>query len=309
MKIYIAGHTGMVGTALLRRLSRLPGVETVTRTHAELDLRDQAGVEAFFKKERPEQVYLAAAKVGGIAANAARPGDFIRDNLQIQTNVIDAAYRHGCEKLLFLGSSCMYPGLVGQPMREESIFDGPAEPTNAAFTQAKRAGFAMCQAYRRQYGFAAVTVIPANLYGPGDNFDPEQSHVISALLRRFHEAKAADSATVSIWGTGTPIREFMHVDDLAGACIFLMDNYSDAQAINVGTGEEVTMLDLARLIAVTVGYNGGVTVDPSKPDGAPRKLLDSTRISALGWRPRVALADGLGDAYRWFLENIVDKKG
>ncbi|WP_117237361.1 GDP-L-fucose synthase [Thermus sediminis] len=308
-KIYVAGHRGLVGGAILRRL-RAEGYENlVLRTRQELDLTDQRAVYRFFEEERPEYVFLAAAKVGGILANATYPADFIRENLLIQTNVIDAAYRYGVKKLLFLGSSCIYPKLAPQPMKEEYLLTGPLEPTNEAYAVAKIAGIKMVQAYRRQYGFRAISLMPTNLYGPGDNFDLETSHVIPALIRKFHEAKEAGQKEVVVWGTGTPRREFLHVDDLADAAVFLMRHYEEEEIINVGVGEDISVRELASLIARVVGFEGEIVYDPTKPDGTPRKLLDVSRLFAMGWRPKVSLEEGLRQTYAWFRNNWVGARG
>jgi len=302
-RIYVAGHRGLVGSAIARRLQADGFENLVLRTSRELDLRNQSEVESFFSKERPEFVFLAAAKVGGIHANNSFPADFIRDNLQMQTNVIDSAHRHGTRKLLFLGSSCVYPKFAPQPMPEASLLSGPLETTNEWYAIAKIAGLKMCQAYRRQHGFDAIAIMPTNLYGPGDNFDLENSHVLPALMRKAHEAKAAGGSVV-VWGTGTPRREFLHVDDLAGACLFLMQTYSSDELVNVGWGEDVSIRELAELIADVVGFRGGFEFDPSKPDGTPRKLLDVTRMRALGWAPTIPLRQGLAATYRWFTEHL-----
>lgn len=305
---YVAGHRGLVGGALCRALARAGYGKLVVRTHAELDLCDQAAVRAFFADHKPVYVMLAAAKVGGIHANATYPAEFIYQNLQIQNNVIDSACRFGVKKLLFLGSSCIYPRACPQPIKEEYLLTGPLEPTNEPYALAKIAGIRMCQAYRRQYGFDAVSAMPTNLYGPGDNYHPENSHVIPGLIRRFHEAKEAGLDRVAIWGTGTPLREFLHVDDMAEACVFLMENYSGESHVNVGSQAEQTVLDVARLIARVVGFGGGIDTDPGRPDGTPRKLMDSGRLFAMGWKPRIALEDGLRDAYRDFLQNRSGKR-
>lgn len=299
----MAGHRGLVGSAILRALHANGHRSIITRTRAELDLRMQASVDDFFARERPQLVFLAAATVGGIQANDALPADFLRDNLQIQTNVIDAAWRHGVRKLCFLGSSCIYPRLAPQPMREEYLLTGALEPTNEWYAIAKIAGIKMCQAYRRQYQFNAISLMPTNLYGPGDNFSLEQSHVLPAMIRKFHAAKVGETSQVALWGTGTPRREFLHVDDLAQACLFLMANYESPEIINVGTGEDVSIAELARLIGQVVGYSGPVEFDVSRPDGTPRKLLDVTRIDQLGWRARIPLADGIRQTYEWYLEH------
>lgn len=300
-KIYVAGHAGLVGSALCRALKRKGYINLVTRTHTALDLCNQADVQAFFADERPEIVILAAAKVGGIHANATYPAEFIQQNLLIQTNVIDSAYHHGCRKLLFLGSSCIYPKLCPQPMTEESLLTGSLEPTNEPYALAKIAGIKMCQAYRRQYNFDAISAMPTNLYGPGDNYHPENSHVIPGLIRKFHEAKQASAPSVTIWGTGTALREFLYVDDMADACVFLLENYSGLSHINVGSGKECTILELAHRIARIIGYTGAIYTDPSKPDGTPRKLMDSSRLFAMGWQPRKDFDDGLRETYAAYL--------
>jgi GDP-L-fucose synthase len=301
--IYVAGHRGLVGAAIARRLRGAGYGTLVLRERAELDLTRQQAVEDFFAQWRPQYVFLAAARVGGILANSTCPAQFLRDNLAIQTNIIDAAYRHGCRKLLFLGSSCIYPRDAPQPMPEESLLSGALEPTNEWYAIAKIAGLKMCQAYRRQYGFNAITAMPTNLYGPGDNFSLQSSHVLPALLRKVHEAKERRGPDVEVWGTGAPRREFLHVDDLADACVFLMKNYDDERWINVGCGQDVTIAELARMIAAVVGFSGALRFDPSRPDGTPRKLLDTTRLTALGWAPRVGLEAGIRATYQWFLEN------
>lgn len=299
-KIYVAGHMGLVGSAICRKLKSLGLCNILARSSSELDLRDQAGVEAFFQQERPDYVFLAAAKVGGIYANNTYPADFIRDNLLIQNNVIDSAWRSGVKKLLFLGSSCIYPKLCPQPIREEYLLTGALEETNEWYAVAKIAGIKMCQAYRQQYGFNAISAMPTNLYGPNDNFHSENSHVLPALIRRIHEAKQSGSSEVVIWGTGTPRREFLYVDDLADALIFLMQKYSDKSHINVGCGEDLTILELAEAVADCVGYKGGILTDSSKPDGTPQKLLDISKIKNLGWAPKIKLSDGLQKTYEWF---------
>jgi GDP-L-fucose synthase len=301
-RIFIAGHRGLVGSAIRRRLESAAQTNILTRTSTQLDLRNQAGVEEFFRTERPEYVFLAAAKVGGIYANSTFPADFMRDNLQIQSNIIDSAYRHGTKKLLFLGSSCIYPKMAPQPIPEDSLLTGPLEPTNEWYAIAKIAGLKMCQAYRRQYGFNAISVMPTNLYGPGDNFDLQNSHVLPALIRKFHDAKVRQDAQVIVWGTGTPRREFLHVDDLADACLFLMEGYDSGELINVGWGEDISIHDLARLVREVVGYTGDIEFDTSKPDGTPRKLLDVSRLRSQGWAPRISLQAGIESSYRWFLE-------
>jgi GDP-L-fucose synthase len=301
--IYVAGHNGLVGSAIVRRLRADGASNLVLRSSKELDLRRQAEVERFFAEQRPQYVFLAAAKVGGIEANRSRPAQFIRDNLQIQTSVIDAAYRNGTRKLLFLGSSCIYPRLAPQPMPEDSLLTGPLEPTNEWYAIAKIAGLKMCQAYRREFQFDAISAMPTNLYGPGDNFDLLESHVLPALIRKCHEAKLRHADALEVWGTGTPRREFLHVDDLADACVFLMRQYSDEPPVNVGWGEDISIAELARLIADTVGFNGELRFDRSKPDGTPRKLLDTARLTALGWQPKIHLKAGLASTYEWFREH------
>ena len=302
-RIFVAGHRGLVGSAILRRLASEGCANLVFRTRSELDLTDQAAVRAFFDRERIEYVFLAAARVGGILANERQGGDFIRDNLLIQTNVIDAAWRAGVKKLLFLGSSCIYPRLAEQPMREDSLLTGPLEPTNKPYAVAKIAGITMCQAYRKQFGFNAICALPANLYGPGDHFEPETSHVLPGLIRRFHDARIAGAPSVTLWGTGTPRREFLYVDDMADACVHLMRHYDEEEIINVGNGEDIAIRDLADLIRETVGYRGSIEHDLSKPDGHPRKVVDVTRLNATGWRATTELAEGVRRTYAWFLEN------
>jgi len=308
-QIYVAGHTGLVGAAVLRRLHSEGFTNLVTRTHAELDLMEPGAVEAFFTKQRPQHVILAAARVGGILANATYPAEFIRDNLLIQTNVIHQAYIHGVEKLLFLGSSCIYPRDCPQPMREEHFMSGPLEKTNSAYAMAKIAGIEMCNAYNTQFGTKYLSVMPTNLYGPGDSFDLEQSHVLPAMIRKFHEGKI-HGKPVTLWGTGAPRREFLHVDDMAGACVYLMTCSAERlesvfsknapPLINIGCGQDITIRELADLIRDIVGYKGEVRWDSSKPDGTPRKLLDTSRMTSLGWQPTVDLSRGIQDVYEWF---------
>jgi GDP-L-fucose synthase len=299
-RVYIAGHRGLVGSAIRRCCEQRGFTCLLSREHAQLELRDAAAVDRFFAAERPEYVFLAAATVGGIHANDSRPADFIRDNLLIATNVIDAAWRQGARKLLFLGSSCIYPKHAPQPLREEYLLSGALEPTNEWYAIAKLAGLKMCQAYRRQYGFDAITLLPTNLYGPHDNFDPDTSHVLPSLLRKIDTARRTGAASVTLWGSGTPRREFLFVDDLADACLFLMQHYSDERPINVGCGEDLTIRELAGLIAQVVGFKGRFEQDASQPDGTPRKLLDISRLTALGWRPRVDLATGIRFTYDWY---------
>jgi GDP-L-fucose synthase len=301
-KIYVAGHHGLAGSAIWRSLERRGYRNLIGRRSRELDLCDARAVDAFFATERPEAVFLAAAKVGGIKANHDFPGEFLFRNLAIQNHVIDAARRHGVRKLLFLGSSCIYPRMAPQPLKEEFLLSGPLEPTNQWYAIAKIAGIKLCQAYRRQYGCDFIAAMPTNLYGPGDNYDPLASHVLPALIRRFHEAKVAGAEGVICWGTGAPLREFLHSDDLGDALVFLMENYSEEQFINVGSGQELTVRDLAGLVARVVGYKGTISWDPSEPDGTPRKLMDSSRLRALGWSPKVDLEDGIRGAYRDFLD-------
>jgi GDP-L-fucose synthase len=298
--IFVAGHNGLVGSAIVRQLRAAGAARLLLRTRAELDLRSAAAVEQFFAERQPQYVFLAAAKVGGIEANRSQPAQFLRDNLLIQTNVIDAAYRHGTRKLLFLGSSCIYPKHAPQPIAEDSLLTGPLEPTNEWYAIAKIAGVKMCQAYRREYGFEAICAMPTNLYGPGDNYDLKQSHVLAALMRKCHEAKLRHAQSVEVWGTGTPRREFLHVDDLSAACLYLMQHYASDAPINVGWGEDLSIAELARMIADVVGFDGTMRFDPSKPDGTPRKLLDTSRLTALGWRPMIKLEAGLAATYDWY---------
>jgi GDP-L-fucose synthase len=298
--VFVAGHRGMVGGALLRRLAQ-EDVKLLTAGRSEVDLRDQAAVNGWFAAKRPQVVFLAAAKVGGIVANNTLRGEFIYENLIIAANIIHAAHVNGTEKLMFLGSSCIYPKLAAQPLREDSMLAGPLEPTNEPYAVAKIAGIKMVEAYRSQYGSDFINVMPTNLYGPGDNYHPEYSHVVAALIRRFHEAKAAGISDVVVWGTGTPRREFLYVDDMADACIHLMKIYSEQELVNIGTGHDITIAEFARVVAATVGYTGGISFDASKPDGTPRKLLDVGRLSGLGWNARTSLTDGIKLAYQAYL--------
>ena len=311
-KIYVAGHRGMVGAAIVRRLQAQGRRNLLTRTHAELDLTDQQAVRAFFEAERPDQVYLAAAKVGGILANDTYPAEFIWQNLMIEANVIHAAWATGVERLLFLGSSCIYPRLAHQPMAESELLGGPLEPTNEPYAIAKIAGIKLCESYNRQYGTDFRSVMPTNLYGPGDNFELRGSHVIPALMRKFHEAKVAGRPWVEVWGSGRPRREFLHVDDMADACVFVMDLSPEtyrahtrpmSSHINVGVGEDVSIAELAERVRRVVGYAGEIRYDAGKPDGTPRKLLDVSRLAGMGWRARIGLDEGLAGTYQWFLEH------
>jgi GDP-L-fucose synthase len=316
-RIFVAGHNGMVGSAIVRRLKAEGYANLVRRSSAEMDLRDQAAVAEFFASERPDYVFLAAARVGGIIANSTRKGEFLYDNLMIQTNVIHSAYTSGVKRLLFLGSTCIYPKLAPQPMKEEYLLTGALEPTNDAYAIAKIAGIAQCRSYNEQYGTRYLSAMPNNLYGPNDNFDLTSSHVLPALLRKFHEAKANGADSVTVWGSGSPLREFMHVDDLAAASLFLMNQTEDSYSllltntpapalINVGSGQEISIADLAGMIKDIVGFDGELVFDSSKPDGTPRKLADSSRLHALGWRHRINLEEGVRDAYRWYVETVGD---
>ncbi len=303
-RIFIAGHRGLVGSAITRHLGAEGYQNLILRTRAELDLLDASAVDFFFDKERPEYVFFAAAKVGGILANSTYPADFIRDNLAIQNNVIDSAYRQGVTKLQFLGSSCIYPKLAPQPLKEEYILTGPLEPTNEWYAIAKIAGIKLCEAYRQQYGFNAISLMPTNLYGPGDNFDLQSSHVLPALIRKFHEGKMNGAGEIVLWGTGTARREFMHVDDLASAAVFLMQNYDEKQFINVGVGEDISIADLAGLVASIIQFPGKWTFDTSKPDGTPRKLMDISRLDALGWHGKIPLETGIRSTYEFFKNSL-----
>ncbi|WP_041320685.1 GDP-L-fucose synthase [Hyphomicrobium denitrificans] len=301
-RVFVCGHRGMVGSAIVRQLAG-EDCELLTVGREQLDLREQARVRAWFDAEKPDVVFLAAAKVGGILANDSYPAEFLYDNLAIETNVIDAAFRSGVQKLLFLGSSCIYPKFAPQPIAENALLTGSLESTNEWYAVAKIAGLKLCQAYRRQYGADFISAMPTNLYGPGDNYDLAASHVIPALLRKAHEAKRSGAREIAIWGSGTPRREFLHVDDAASAVMHLMKVYSGMDHVNVGTGEDVTILELANLVCEVVGFSGAIVTDPSKPDGTPRKLLDISKLTATGWRPRYGLRDGLVDAYQWFESN------
>jgi GDP-L-fucose synthase len=301
-KIFVAGHRGLVGSAIVRRL-RSDGIEPLVVDKATLDLRDERAVGEWMAKTRPDAVILAAARVGGIHANNTQPVDFLLDNLRIQNAVIPAAFASGVRKLVFLGSSCIYPKLAPQPIVESALMTGPLEPTNDAYALAKIAGIRLCQAYRQQYGFSAIALMPTNLYGPNDNFHPTLSHVLPGLIRRFHEARIAGAERIVIWGTGTPRREFLHVDDLADACWFLMRTYDAAEVVNIGVGKDISILELAKLIAAVVGFDGSIDHDLSKPDGTPRKLLDVGKLDALGWKARIGLEDGIRQTYRWYCDN------
>ena len=301
-KIYVAGHSGLLGGAIMRLL-QLQGFSNLIHTSRKmLDLREQSSVRAFFADQRPDFVFMAAAKVGGIVANNDYPAEFIFDNIMIETNVIDAAYRTNVQKLLFLGSTCIYPRLSPQPINEKSLLTGPLEPTNEWYAIAKIAGIKLCQAYQRQYGVRFISALPTNLYGPGDNYDLTQSHVMPALIRKFHEAKINDLPAVKVWGSGKPLREFLHVDDCARACLFLMNNYEGPDIINIGTGKDIQISDLAQLVKKIVGYTGNIIFDTSRPDGAPRKLVDIGRITALGWQAEIELGEGIASAYQWYLD-------
>jgi GDP-L-fucose synthase len=306
--IYVAGHRGLVGSAIVRALQHQGYGNLVLRTRAELDLTEQAAVRNFFQSERPDAVIMAAARVGGIYANNSHPALFMRDNLLIQDNVIDAAHRSGVGKFVFLGSSCIYPKLAPQPIKEEYLLTGPLEPTNEWYAIAKIAGVKMCQAYRREFGFSAISLMPTNLYGPGDNFDLQNSHVLPGLIRRFHEAKVGRNETVTVWGTGTPRREFLHVDDLADAVLHLLRTYDGEDIVNIGWGEDVTIRELAELVVSVTGYDGRLVFDSTKPDGTPRKLLDTSRLTGLGWRPQIPLKTGIERTYAWFRKHAADAR-
>jgi len=301
-RVWVAGHRGMVGSAIVRRLAG-ESCEILTAGRETLDLTDQSAVRAWIARERPDAIVLAAAKVGGILANDTYPVDFLHDNLVIETNIIDAAHRADVDRLLFLGSSCIYPKFAPQPITEDALLTGPLEPTNEWYAIAKIAGIKLAQAYRRQYGRDYISAMPTNLYGPGDNFDLQSSHVLPALIRKAHEAKIADADAIAIWGTGTPRREFLHVDDCADACVFLLKGYSDAEHVNVGSGSDLTIRELAETVCDAVGFSGNIETDPSKPDGTPRKLMSAKKLENLGWTPHIELRDGIAETYRWFLEN------
>ena len=306
-RVYVAGHRGMVGGAITRQLEAR-GVEVLTAPR-EVDLREQAAVRDWFAANSPDAVVVAAAKVGGILANDSYPAEFLYDNLMIEANLIEAAHRGNVEKLLFLGSSCIYPKMAPQPIPEEALLTGPLEPTNEWYAIAKITGIKLCQAYRKQYGRDYISAMPTNLYGPGDNFDLKSSHVLPALIRKAHEAKLAGADSITIWGTGTPRREFLHVDDLAAGCILLLENYSGEEHVNLGSGTDLTINELVETVCKVVGFEGDIVRDTSKPDGTPRKLMDGSKIAAMGWKPTIGLEDGIADAYRWFLENVAEQAG
>lgn len=307
-RVWVAGHRGMVGSALVRRLAG-EECEILTADRAAVDLKDPAAVLAWMAREKPDAVFLAAAKVGGILANDTYPADFLYDNLMIAANVIDAAHRTDVGKLMFLGSSCIYPRLAPQPIKEESLLTGPLEPTNEWYAIAKIAGIKLAQAYRKQHGRDFISAMPTNLYGPGDNFDLASSHVLPALIRKAHEARHAGTSSMTMWGTGSPRREFLHVDDLADACIFLMEHYSDAEHVNVGSGEDISILELTHMVNAIVGFEGKLEHDLTKPDGTPRKLMDASKLRSMGWSPSIPLDQGIGSTYRWFLDNVDQSTG
>jgi GDP-L-fucose synthase len=307
-RLFIAGHRGLVGSALVRHYEKQPEWQVITRSKDELDLRDERAVKAFFEKERPEYVIMSAAKVGGIKANATQPVTFLLDNLKIQNAIIEASYQFGVKKFLFLGSTCIYPKTAEMPIREDSLLTGPMEPTNLPYSVAKIAGITLCQAYRRQFGADMITAMPANLYGPGDNFHPEDSHVLPSLMRKFHLAATQQHPTVTLWGTGAPSREFMHCDDLADACAFLLDNYSGEEIVNVGCGEEIRIREAAEVLREVTGFKGDIVWDTSMPDGNPRRLLDVTRLHGMGWRAKIPFRQGVADTYQWYREHIAEAR-
>ena len=308
-KIYVAGHRGLVGSAIVRRLRSEGYKNVIFRSSAELDLREQSAVREFFQAERPDYVLLAAARVGGILANDRYPAEFIYDNLMMEANIIDAAYRAGVKKLLALGSTCIYPRMAPQPLKEEYLLSGPLESTNEWYAVAKIAGIKLCQAYNRQYGCRFIAAMPTNLYGQGDNFDLEKSHVLPAMIRKFHEARQSGLPAVTLWGTGKALREFLHVDDLADACLFLMENYDENEIINIGVGKDISIAHLAEMVSDVVGFEGRIEYDPSKPDGTPRKLVDTTRINGLGWEPKIGLREGIELTYQWYLGKTGELRG
>jgi GDP-L-fucose synthase len=302
--VYVAGHNGLVGSAICNKLKTDNYKNLIVRSHEELDLCNQPDVDKFFNEEKPEYVFLAAAVVGGIHANDTRPVEFLRDNLLIQTNIINAAYRNGVKKLVFLGSNCIYPRDCPQPIKEEYLLTGPLEETNQWYAIAKISGLKLCQAYRKQYGFNAISLMPTNLYGPNDNFDLMGSHVLPALIRKFHEGKVENKESVEVWGSGKPYREFLYIDDLADACCYLMQNYDDESVINIGSGQEISIKDLAELIKDIVGYEGDLIFDDSKPDGTPRKFCDVTKLNNLGWKSKTSLEKGIEETYAWYINNL-----
>jgi len=309
MKIFVAGHRGMVGSAVVRALEKKGGVEVLTRTRAELDLTDAGAVAKWFTKEKPDQVIDAAAKVGGILENKKRPVEFLLDNLRMQNNLMESAFGNGCKKFLFLGSSCIYPKHAVQPIREDSLLSGPLEPTNDAYALAKIAGVRLAQAYRDEYGKSAISAMPTNLYGPGDNFDPESSHALPGMITKFHQAKVRGEKEVVLWGTGSPRREWLYVEDLAAGLLMLLEQYDGREIVNVGVGDDSTISELAENVKRAVGFGGKIRWDTSKPDGTPRKLLDVTKIRGMGWKPKVSMEEGIGLAYEWFLKNAPEAKG
>jgi len=308
MKIFVAGHRGMVGSAVVRALEKKTGVLVLTQTRHQLDLTDPVAVDRWFSTEKPDQVVDAAARVGGILENSRRPVEFLLDNLRIQNNLMESAFRHGCRKFLFLGSSCIYPKHAPQPIPEDSLLTGPLEPTNDAYALAKITGIRLAQAYRDEYGKSAISAMPTNLYGPGDNFDPETSHALPGMITKFHRAKARGEKEVALWGSGSPRREWLHVDDLAAGLLVLLEKYDGREIVNVGMGEDLTIKDLAEKVKKTVGFSGDIRWDSSKPDGTPRKLLDVTRIRKMGWKPAISVDEGIGSTYRWFLQNAPEAK-